>query len=106
VTEGEVIDVAVVIRKNSPTFGHWVGERLSAQNNKQMWIPEGFITLSDTAQFFYKTTNYYSPEHERCIAWDDPALAIDWQLDNVDEPLLSKKDKIGKLLCDAFLNHE
>jgi dTDP-4-dehydrorhamnose 3,5-epimerase len=105
VIEGEVFNVAVDIRKNSATFGQWVGERLSAQNNKQMWVPEGFahgfITLSDTAQFLYKTTNYYSPEHERCIAWDDPALAIDWQVDHVDEPLLSEKDKIGKLLDTA-----
>jgi dTDP-4-dehydrorhamnose 3,5-epimerase len=72
VIEGEVFDVALDIRKNSPTFGQWVGERLSVKNNKQMWVPEGFahgfITLSETAQFIYKTTNYYSPEHERCIA--------------------------------------
>lgn len=105
VIEGEVFDVAVDIRKNSATFGQWVGERLSAQNNKQMWIPEGFahgfVTLSDTAQFLYKTTNYYSPEHERCIAWDDPTLAIDWQLTHAGEPLLSEKDKMGKLLSKA-----
>lgn len=107
VIEGEVFDVAVDIRKNSATYGQWVGEILSVKNNKQMWVPEGFahgfITLSDTAQFLYKTTNYYSPEHERCIAWDDPALAIDWQLSHVDEPYLSEKDKIGKLLSDAPL---
>jgi dTDP-4-dehydrorhamnose 3,5-epimerase len=105
VIEGEVFDVAVDIRKDSATFGQWVGERLSVKNNKQMWVPEGFahgfITLSDTAQFLYKTTNYYSPEHERCIVWDDPALAIDWRLSLVDEPLLSEKDKIGKLLDAA-----
>jgi dTDP-4-dehydrorhamnose 3,5-epimerase len=105
VIEGEVFDVAVDIRKNSPSFGQWVGERLSAQNNKQMWIPEGFahgfITLSDSAEFIYKTTNYYSPEHERCIAWDDPELAIDWQLGDIGEPSLSAKDKEGKLLSDA-----
>jgi dTDP-4-dehydrorhamnose 3,5-epimerase len=102
VIEGEVFDVAVDIRKNSPTFGQWVGERLSAKNNKQMWVPEGFahgfITLSDTAEFLYKTTSYYSPEHERCIAWDDPSLAIDWQLAHVDEPLLSEKDSRGSSL--------
>jgi dTDP-4-dehydrorhamnose 3,5-epimerase len=85
--------VAVDIRKNSATFGQWVGERLSAQNNKQMWVPEGFahgfVTLSDTAQFLYKTTNYYSPEHERCIAWDDPEIAVDWQLGDTNNPSLS-----------------
>jgi dTDP-4-dehydrorhamnose 3,5-epimerase len=105
VVEGEALDIAVDIRKNSPTFGQWVGERLSAQNNKQMWVPEGFahgfITLSDTAQFLYKTTNYYSPVHERCIAWDDPTLAIDWQLDNMGTHSLSAKDKVGKLIGDA-----
>ncbi|MGK0306177.1 MAG: dTDP-4-dehydrorhamnose 3,5-epimerase [Gammaproteobacteria bacterium] len=109
VIEGEVFDVAVDIRKNSTTFGQWVGERLSAKNNKQMWVPEGFahgfITLSDTAQVLYKTTNYYSPEHERCIAWDDPTLAIEWQLSHVDEPLLSQKDNIGQLFCDADIHN-
>jgi dTDP-4-dehydrorhamnose 3,5-epimerase len=72
-----------------------------------MWIPEGFahgfVTLSDTAQFLYKTTNYYSPEHERCIAWDEPGLGIDWQLSSTGEPLLSGKDKVGQLLGDAEL---
>ena len=104
VIEGEVFYVAVDIRKNSPTYGQWVGERLSAKNNKQMWVPEGFahgfITLSDTAQFVYKTTNYYSPNHERCIAWDDPEMGIDWQLGFIGEPLLSDKEKTGKLLDD------
>jgi dTDP-4-dehydrorhamnose 3,5-epimerase len=104
VIEGEVFYVAVDIRKNSPTYGQWVGERLSAKNNKQMWVPEGFahgfITLSDTAQFVYKTTNYYSPDHERCIAWDDPEMGIDWQLGFIGEPLLSDKEKTGKLLDD------
>ena len=107
VIEGEVFDVAVDIRKNSPTFGQWVGERLSAKNNKQMWVPEGFahgfITISATAQFVYKTTNYYSPEHERCIAWDDPSLAIDWQLDKIGEPQLSRKDKLGHSLKEIEL---
>jgi len=107
VIEGEVFDVAVDIRKKSATFGQWVGERLSAKNNKQMWVPEGFahgfITLSDTAQFLYKTTNYYSPEHERCIAWDDPDLGIDWQLANIGIPSLSPKDKVGALVDDAEL---
>jgi dTDP-4-dehydrorhamnose 3,5-epimerase len=109
VIEGEVLDIAVDIRRNSSTFGQWVGANLSAENNKQMWVPEGFahgfITLSDTAQFLYKTTNYYSPEHERCIAWDDPALGIDWQLNRVDKPLLSEKDKIGQLFCDADIHN-
>jgi len=97
VVSGEVFDVAVDIRKNSPTFGQWVGETLSAENKKQLWIPEGFahgfIVLSDTADFLYKTTNYYAPEYERCILWKDTKLAIDWHYQG--EPTLSSKDING-----------
>lgn len=103
VVQGEVFDVAVDIRKNSPTFGKWVGEILSAQNKKQLWIPagfaHGFVTLSDTAEFLYKTTDYWYPEHEHSLLWNDPALGIDWRLTN--EPALSAKDKLAKLLADA-----
>ena len=92
---GEVFDVAVDIRKNSPTFGQWVGERLSAANKRQMWIPpgfaHGFVVLSESAEFLYKTTNYYAPECERSIFWNDPALRIEWPL--TGEPLLSGKDE-------------
>ena len=92
---GEVFDVAVDIRKNSPTFGRWVGERLSAANKRQMWIPpgfaHGFVVLSESAEFLYKTTNYYSPECERSISWNDPELGIEWPL--MGEPLLSGKDE-------------
>lgn len=105
VVEGEVLDIAVDIRKSSPTFGQWVGANLSAENNKQLWVPEGFahgfLTLSDTAQFLYKTTNYYSPEHERCILWNDPSLAVEWQLNNIETLSLSAKDKEGKLFNEA-----
>lgn len=94
VVQGEVFDVAVDLRKGSKTYGKWVGETLSAENKKQMWIPpgfaHGFLTLSDTAEFLYKTTDYYAPEHERCIRWDDPAIGIAWPLDGV--PSLSAKD--------------
>ena len=94
VVQGEVVDVAVDLRKESKSFGKWVGETLSAENKKQMWIPpgfaHGFLTLSDTAEFLYKTTDYYAPEHERCIRWDDPAIGIAWPLDGV--PSLSAKD--------------
>jgi dTDP-4-dehydrorhamnose 3,5-epimerase len=107
VVEGEALDIAVDIRKNSPTFGQWVGAKLSADNNKQLWVPEGFahgfITLSDTAQFLYKATNYYAPEFERCIAWDDPDLAVNWQLGDIDCPSLSAKDKLGLHLRNADL---
>lgn len=92
---GEVFDVAVDIRMNSPTFGRWVGERLSAANRRQMWIPpgfaHGFVVLSESAEFLYKTTNYYAPECERSISWNDPALRIEWPL--MGEPLLSGKDQ-------------
>ena len=97
VVHGAVFDVAVDIRKDSKTYGMWAGELLSAENKRQLWIPpglaHGFLTLTETAEFLYKTTDYYSPEHERCIAWNDPDLAIDWQL--TDEPLLSAKDAAG-----------
>ena len=103
VVHGEVFDVAVDIRKSSPTFGRWVGARLSAENKQQMWIPEGFahgfVTLTDSAEFLYKTTDFYAPESERCIAWDDPAIGINWQLDGA--PLLSGKDRQGGLLSAA-----
>ncbi|MFC7299257.1 dTDP-4-dehydrorhamnose 3,5-epimerase [Herminiimonas aquatilis] len=100
---GEVFDVAVDLRKHSPTFGQWVGAVLSAENKKQMWIPEGFahgfLVTSDSAEFLYKTTDYWAPEYERCIAWDDPAIGIVWPLDTI--PVLSDKDKKGLLLADA-----
>lgn len=97
VISGEVFDVAVDIRKSSATFGHWVGVSLSAENKRQLWVPEGFahgfLTLSKTAEFLYKTTNYYSPQFERCIAWDDTSLKIEWPIQG--EPNLSKKDSQG-----------
>jgi dTDP-4-dehydrorhamnose 3,5-epimerase len=103
VVQGEVFDVAVDIRKNSPTFGKWVGEVLSADNKKQLWVPEGFahgfVTLSDTAEFLYKTTNYYAPAHERCIKWNDPTVGIAWNIDAV--PLVSTKDQLGSELLTA-----
>lgn len=104
VVQGEVFDVAVDIRKSSPTFGKWVGALLSADNKVQFWIPEGFahgfITLSDTAEFLYKTTNYYSPEHEGSIIWNDPLLGIDWPQIDI-EPSLSKKDNEAPLFANA-----
>ena len=105
VVAGEVYDVAVDIRKSSPTFGHWVGVLLSAENKRQLWIPEGFahgfLTLSDHVEFLYKTTNYYEPESDRGIRWDDPQIGIDWK---VTEPLtLSSKDQQQPLLADADL---
>lgn len=97
VTQGEVFDVAVDLRKKSPTFGQWVGEILSADNKKMLWIPEGFahgfLVLSETAEFLYKTTDFYAPQYERCIVWDDPALAIEWPLQSA--PSLSAKDAQG-----------
>jgi dTDP-4-dehydrorhamnose 3,5-epimerase len=104
VTSGEVFDVAVDVRKSSPTFGQWVGERLSGENKRQMWIPagfaHGFLVLSETAEFLYKTTDFYAPEHERCICWDDVQLAIDWPLLG-QQPLLSVKDQQGLAFSQA-----
>lgn len=97
VVVGEVFDVAVDIRRSSPTFGQWVGEILSAENKKQLWVPagfaHGFIVLSDYAEFLYNTTDYWASEHERCIIWNDTALAIDWPL--AGTPVLSEKDARG-----------
>ena len=94
VVSGEVYDVALDLRKSSATFGQWVGVLLSAENKKQLWIPEGFahgfVVLSEAAEFLYKTTDYYAPEYERCIRWNDSELSIDWKLQS--EPLVSKKD--------------
>ena len=104
VVAGEVFDVAVDIRPGSPTFGRWAGELLSAANKRQLWVPpglaHGFLVLSETADFLYKTTDYYAPAHERCIAWDDPTLAIDWPL-NGQIPLLSAKDVAGTAFLKA-----
>jgi len=103
VISGEVFDVAVDIRRNSPTFGAWAGEILSAENKRQLWIPpgfaHGFLVLSDTAEFLYKTTDYWAPEYERSIIWNDPDLAIAWPLDGM--PILARKDSEGKLFKEA-----
>ena len=105
VTAGEVFDVVVDIRKSSPTFGRWVGATLSAENKLQVWIPpgfaHGFLVLSEFAEFLYKTTDFYAPEHERCIRWDDPAIGIEWPLEA--EPVLSSKDQQGVSLQQAQL---
>ncbi|MES2535079.1 MAG: dTDP-4-dehydrorhamnose 3,5-epimerase [Pseudomonadota bacterium] len=103
VVAGEVFDVAVDLRKSAATFGQWVGVTLSAANKRQMWIPEGFahgfLVTSDTAEFLYKTTDYWAPEHERSILWNDPAIGIEWPL--VAAPILSGKDMNAVLLADA-----
>ncbi len=103
VVQGEVFDVAVDLRKSSPTFGQWVGEVLSADNKRQLWVPEGFahgfLTLSETAEFLYKTTDYYAPAHERCIAWNDTSIGIVWPQGLA--PQLSAKDQAGLSLAQA-----
>ena len=103
VVQGAVFDVAVDIRKSSPTFGLWVGAELSGENKKQLWIPPGFahafVTLSETAEFLYKTTDYYAPEAERCIAWNDPDIGIKWPYSGV--PVLSAKDQQGVPFIEA-----
>ena len=103
VVQGEVFDVAVDLRKSSKTFGKWVGVHLSGENKKQLWIPEGFahgfLVLSESAEFLYKTTDYYAPGDEHCIAWDDPEIGIQWPLTTA--PLLSAKDLQGKSWNEA-----
>jgi dTDP-4-dehydrorhamnose 3,5-epimerase len=98
VVSGEVFDVVVDIRPQSPTYGQWVGEHLSASNQRQLWIPpglaHGFLVLSESAEFLYKTTDYYAPEFERCLAWNDPSLAITWPLGGL-APVVSAKDALG-----------
>lgn len=105
VVQGEVFDVAVDLRKSSPTFGQWVGEILSAENNKQLWVPpgfaHGFVVLSESAEFLYKTTDYWYPEHERSLLWSDPEVNIKWPIDF--EPQLAAKDAVGKVLGEADL---
>jgi dTDP-4-dehydrorhamnose 3,5-epimerase len=104
---GAILDVAVDIRKQSPTFGQWVSCTLSAENKRMLWVPpgfaHGFLVLSEVAEVLYKTTDYYAPQHERCILWNDPDLAINWMLSS--EPILSPKDKAGKplKLADVYL---
>ena len=101
--QGEIFDVVVDIRKDSPTFGQWHGEVLSADNKKQLWIPlgfaHGFLTLSESAEVLYKATDFYAPEFERCIAWNDPEIGIEWPIQNA--PLLSGKDQAGVSLYDV-----
>jgi dTDP-4-dehydrorhamnose 3,5-epimerase len=103
VVTGRVFDVAVDLRRSSPTFGRWVGVELSADNHRELWVPpgfaHGFLVLSDTADFLYKTTDYYAPEHERTVAWNDPAIGIEWPVET--EPMLSAKDKVGAALREA-----
>ena len=107
VTRGSVFDVAVDLRRSSPTFGRWVGAELSETNQHQMWVPagfaHGFLVTSDSADFLYKTTDYYAPEHERCLAWADPALGVTWPLHELEgqQPQLSGKDQAGHRLADA-----
>lgn len=105
VVQGEVFDVAVDIRRSSPTFGQWVGAHLSGDNKRQLWVPEGFahgfLVLSESAEFLYKTTNYYAPEHDRCIVWNDPDIGIRWP--GEVQPLLSGKDQAGRSLKTADL---
>ncbi len=105
VVQGEVFDVAVDLRRSSPTFGRWVGERLNADNHRQMWIPpgfaHGFVVTSESAEFLYKTTDYWYPEHERSLLWNDPAIGINWAIEG--QPLLAAKDAAAALLRDAEL---
>lgn len=103
VVEGEVFDVAVDLRRSSPTFGRWEGAVLSSENHRQLWIPpgfaHGFVVLSECAQFLYKTTDYWYPEFEQCLLWNDPQVGIEWPIDF--EPMLAAKDAAGRLLNEA-----
>ncbi len=105
VIAGEVYDVAVDMRKSSVTFGQWVGVELSAANKRQLWVPEGFahgfLVTSENAELLYKTTDYYAPQHEHCVAWDDPQLAVKWPLEEVGSPILSDKDASGSRFSEA-----
>lgn len=104
VIQGEIFDVAVDVRQGSATFGRWIGERLSAENRRQLWIPEGFahgfVVLSDVAEVLYKTSDYYSPEHERAVAWNDPEIGIEWPIQS--SPILSAKDASAPGLRELF----
>ena len=103
VIQGEIFDVAVDLRRDSPTFGAWVGETLAAENKRELWLPagfaHGFLVLSEHAEVIYKTTNYWAPEHERCIAWNDPQLNISWPLTGA--PTLSARDQKGTAFADS-----
>ncbi|MBR6976324.1 MAG: dTDP-4-dehydrorhamnose 3,5-epimerase [Ottowia sp.] len=105
VVRGAVFDVAVDIRRSSPTFGRWTGTELSEDNQRQLWIPpgfaHGFLVLSESADFLYKASDWYAPEHERGIAWNDPAIGVEWPLDAIGEPLLSDKDRAAPRLAQA-----
>ena len=105
VVRGAVFDVAVDIRRSSPTFGRWAGVELSEENQRQFWIPpgfaHGFLVLTESADFLYKATDWYAPEHERGIAWNDPAIGIEWPLDAIGQPLLSDKDRAAPALAQA-----
>jgi dTDP-4-dehydrorhamnose 3,5-epimerase len=103
VSAGEVFDVAVDIRSQSATFGKWVGVLLSAENKRQLWVPpgfaHGFVVMRENTEYLYKATNYYSPQYERCIRWDDPTIAIEWPITKA--PILSGKDQLGAALSQA-----
>ncbi|MDP5238110.1 dTDP-4-dehydrorhamnose 3,5-epimerase [Uliginosibacterium sp. 31-16] len=107
VVAGRVWDVAVDMRRSSPTFGKWQGVELSAENHRQFWVPagfaHGFVVLSETADFLYKTTDYYAPEHERCLAWNDPIVGVHWPLEGIT-PQLSAKDQVGQkfVQCESY----
>ncbi|MGF1454269.1 MAG: dTDP-4-dehydrorhamnose 3,5-epimerase [Alphaproteobacteria bacterium] len=107
VVSGRLYDVAVDIRKSSPTFGQWVGYELSAENKRMLWIPEGFahgfLALEDGTELLYKCTDHYAPDHERSILWNDRDLRIDWPLGDIEAPILSRKDEAGQTLSDADL---